>query len=108
MPTLEEQQREINQMFASLLDDLYDIIDNLSDIKWELANRQNPTLNDNIVFDLFRTIGRFWFLTTYLLFSLISSSCLFIRLLLNLPDLSLHQEWLTNLIKYLVTNHFLS
>jgi len=59
MPTLEEQQREINQMFASLLDDLYDIIDNLSDIKWELANRQNPTLNDNIVFDLFRTIGRF-------------------------------------------------
>jgi len=53
-------------MFALLLDELYDIMDKLSYIKWELANRRNPTVNDNLVFDPFRTIERFWnLLSTY-------------------------------------------
>ena len=60
MPSLQEQQREMNWMFALLLDELYDIMDELSYIKWELANRQNPTVNDDLIFDPFRTIGRFW------------------------------------------------
>ena len=64
MPSLKEQQREMKWMFASLLDELYDIMDKLSYIKWELANGQNPTVNDDLIFDLifdpFRTIGRFW------------------------------------------------
>jgi len=47
-------------MFASLLDELYDIMDELSYIKWELANGQNPTVNDDLIFDPFRIIGRFW------------------------------------------------
>jgi len=38
MPSLQEQQREMNWMFASLLDELYDIMDELSYINWELAN----------------------------------------------------------------------
>jgi len=59
MPSLQEQQREMNWMFASLLDELYDIMDELSYINWELANRRNPTINDDLIFDLFQTIGRF-------------------------------------------------
>jgi len=59
MPSLQEQQREMNWMFASLLDELYDIMDELSYINWELANGQNPTINDDLIFDPFRTIGRF-------------------------------------------------
>jgi len=66
MPSLKEQLHEINWMFASLLDNLYDIMDDLSYIKWKLANRWNSTVNNNLIFDLFRTIGRFWnSLSTY-------------------------------------------
>jgi len=57
MPSLQEQQREMNWMFASLLNELYDIMDKLSYIKWELTNGQNPTVNNNLIFDPFRTIG---------------------------------------------------
>jgi len=59
MPSLQEQLREMNWMFASLLDELYDIMDELSYINWELANGRNPTINDDLIFDPFRTIGRF-------------------------------------------------
>jgi len=39
MPSLlQEQQRKMNWMFASLLDKLYDIMDELSYIKWKLTN----------------------------------------------------------------------
>jgi len=53
MPSLKEQQCEMNWMFASLLDELYDIMDELSYIKWKLVNRQNPTVNDDLIFDPF-------------------------------------------------------
>jgi len=57
MPSLKEQQGKINWMFASLLDELYDIMDELSYIKWELTNGRDPTVNDDLIFDPFRTIG---------------------------------------------------
>jgi len=59
MPSLKEQQCEMNWMFTLLLDELYDIMDELSYIKWELANGRNPTVNDDLIFDPFRTIGQF-------------------------------------------------
>ena len=59
MPSLKEQQHNINWMFTLLLNELYDIMDELSYIKWELVNGQNPTVNNDLNFDPFRTIGRF-------------------------------------------------
>jgi len=59
MPSLQEQQHKINWMFASLLDGLYDIMDELSYINWELTNGRNPTINDDLIFDPFQTIGQF-------------------------------------------------